>query len=113
MSDEKSDELQELGSCESFTEMSQNNSADYTAVVPLDTSEDAQYSEQMFSTIQERLTRIMNRVSLANSVMAQMKRNLKAKIPSTAAVANADKLAGGDNPLRVDNIEEGNEVTNE
>ncbi|XP_016994458.1 uncharacterized protein gdrd [Drosophila takahashii] len=106
MSEEVSDELKDLGSCE-------NNSADDTGVVPLDTSEDAQFSEQMFCNIQERLNRIMKRVSLANSAMAQIKRKLKAKIPSTTVLENADKLAGGDNPLRFDTNEPGNEDTNE
>ncbi|XP_016965957.1 uncharacterized protein LOC108035075 [Drosophila biarmipes] len=110
MSDEGSEEFKELESCE----FDQNNSADdNTAVVPLDTSEDAQFSEQMFSSIQERLTRIMKRVSLANSAMAQMKRKLKTRISAPNVVENADKLAGGDNPLRLDNIEPGHEGVNE
>jgi len=110
MSDEEPEEFKELESCD----FEQNNSADdNTAVVPLDTSEDAQFSEQMFSNIQERLTRIMKRVSLANSAMAQMKRKLKARIPGPAVVENADKLAGGDNPLRFDSIEPGQEGINE
>ncbi|XP_017122925.1 uncharacterized protein LOC108143187 [Drosophila elegans] len=112
MSDEQSDEFQELESNESYQEISRNNSAVSTAVVPLDTSEDAQFSEQVFSNIHERLNRIMKRVSLANSAMAQMKRKLKARIPSTVAV-DADKLAGGDNPQRIDNTAGANEAFNE
>ncbi|XP_052848527.1 LOW QUALITY PROTEIN: uncharacterized protein LOC128259929 [Drosophila gunungcola] len=113
MSDEQSDEFQELESYESYQEISRNNSAVSTAVVPLDTSEDAQFSEQMFSNIQERLSRITKRVSLANLAMAQIKRNLKARIPSTVLVDNADKLAGGDNPQRIDNTAGANEAFNE
>ncbi|EDV51770.1 uncharacterized protein LOC6545845 [Drosophila erecta] len=113
MSDDGSDEFQDLEVYEPYGEGSQNNSNEYTAVVPLDTSEDAQFSEQMFSTIQERLNRIMKRVSLANSAVVQMKRKLQARIPSAAVVENADKLAGGDNPMRFDNIEQRDEATSE
>ncbi|XP_017040312.1 uncharacterized protein LOC108087461 [Drosophila ficusphila] len=109
MSDNKFYDFQDPESAESYAELSQNS----TAVVPLDTSEDAHFSEQMFSSIQERLTRIMKRVHMANSAMAQMKRKLQTRLPSSTQLENADKFAGGDNPMRFDNIQGRDEDTNE
>ncbi|EDW94514.2 uncharacterized protein LOC6534118 [Drosophila yakuba] len=113
MSDDGSDIFQDLESYEPYGECSQNNSVEDTVVVPLDTSEDAQFSEQMFTSIQERLSRIIKRINLANSAVTQMKRKLHAQIPSAAVVENADQLAGGDNTLRFESIEQRNEATHE
>ncbi|XP_017068231.1 uncharacterized protein LOC108105946 [Drosophila eugracilis] len=107
------DEFQELETYEVYPEGSQGNSAGDSRVMPLDASEDAKFSEEMFCNIQERLNRIMKRVSLANLVMIQMKRRLQARIPSTTNVTNTDKMAGGDNPGMFDNYETGNESANE
>eukprot|EP00099_Drosophila_melanogaster_P021486 NP_648713.1 goddard [Drosophila melanogaster] len=113
MSDDGSDIFQDLESYEPYTEGSQNNSDEATAVGPLDTSEDARFSEQVFSNIQERLNRIINRISMANSAVVQMKRKLHARIPSVPVGENADQLAGGDNPMRFENVEQENETTNQ
>ncbi|KAH8334768.1 hypothetical protein KR074_010349 [Drosophila pseudoananassae] len=99
MGDKRSEGSQELVSYDSLQDVSQVSMVE-ASVVPLDTSEDAQFSEQMFNSIQERLNRITNRVRLATSAMAKMQVALRKKVAAKEAAVEQDKMAGGDNGMR-------------
>ncbi|KAH8259766.1 hypothetical protein KR026_010067 [Drosophila bipectinata] len=101
MGDKRSDGSQELVSYDSLQDVSQVSMVE-ASVVPLDTSEDAQFSEQMFNSIQERLNRINKRVRLATLAMAKMQQALRKKVAAKEAAAEVeqDKMAGGDNGMR-------------
>ncbi|EDV39206.1 uncharacterized protein Dana_GF24614 [Drosophila ananassae] len=100
MGDKRSEGSQELVSYDSYQDDSQVSMVE-ASVVPLDTSEDAQFSEQMFNSIQERLTRINKRVRMATSTMATLQKALRSRMVAKAAAAiEEDKMAGGDNGLR-------------
>lgn len=95
-------------------DVSQSNDVVEASVVPLDPSEDAQFSEQQFINIQERLTRINKRINMANSALAQLKRSIKNRVAlGPVSSADGDKLAGGDNPLRGDETDAGDETHSE
>lgn len=111
MAEKRSEGSQELVSYDSYQDISQVSMVD-ASVVPLDTSEDAQFSEQMFNNIQERLTRINKRVRMATSTMARLQQALRTRMAArvaTAAAIEEDKMAGGDNGLR--RYQESNEET--
>ncbi|KAH8235205.1 hypothetical protein KR032_010281 [Drosophila birchii] len=98
------DEFEEALSWEPL-DASQDNNVDAN-VVPLDPSEDAQFSEQQYNNIQDRLTRINRRIITANNAIAQLQKNIRARVSQAPEVpVAADSLAGGDNPFRGDETE--------
>ncbi|KAH8294422.1 hypothetical protein KR054_012504 [Drosophila jambulina] len=102
------DEFQEALSWEQM-DASQGNSVD-ASVVPLDPSEDALFSEQQYNNIQERLTRINSRLYMANTALAQLQQEIRARASKKPEVpVPADNLAGGDNPFRGHDTEAGDE----
>ncbi|KAH8351480.1 uncharacterized protein gdrd [Drosophila kikkawai] len=105
------DEFEEALSWEPM-DVSQDNAVDST-VVPLDRSEDAQFSEQQYNNIQDRLTRINRRIIMANTALAQLQQKIRARVSQPPGVPTAaDNLAGGDNPFRGDETETGEQSQN-
>ncbi|KAH8378697.1 hypothetical protein KR009_000786, partial [Drosophila setifemur] len=100
MGDNRCEDSKDPESFDSYHDFSQTSVAD-ALVVPLDTSEDAHFSEELFFNIQERLARINKRVRLANTAMAHMKRTLRARMcVKNLVVEEADHFAGGDHAQR-------------
>ncbi|KAH8264897.1 hypothetical protein KR038_007161 [Drosophila bunnanda] len=98
------DEFEEALSWEPI-EDSQGNNVD-ASVVPLDASEDAQFSEQQYKNIQDRLTRINRRIIMASTALSQLQDKIRTRVLQAPGLpVPADNLAGGDNPFRGDETE--------
>ncbi|XP_020798253.1 uncharacterized protein LOC110176277 [Drosophila serrata] len=98
------DEFEEALSWEHIDD-SQGNNVD-ASVVPLDPSEDAQFSEQQYKNIQDRLTRINKRIIMANTALSQLQEKIRSRVSQTPELpVAADTLAGGDNPFRAEETE--------
>ncbi|KAH8269937.1 hypothetical protein KR018_000060 [Drosophila ironensis] len=93
MADMESKASKELRYCGSYEGNSRTSVTD-AALVPLDTSEDAQFSDQMFISIQERLNRINSRVQKTTLAIAQLQQALRLK--SFKNVKVEGMFAGGD-----------------